>query len=970
MRIERGTTLIAIALGSFSARCVWIVSFVMMAGSLDAQQLEHRKNGGVLRQWKWHGGDAWAPNGIDSIYRIENRFNGLAITSHPGRVGDPVHVRQFHSTQHELQRFTFEVAGDGYYYIRNQLKEPGYLEQPDPTRLRTTVITLAEVKAFGRKDQAQQEVMVSDKATASHNHGFNGDAYPAASALDGDLSNFSHTGGGADDWWEMDLGETFALTRLEIYNRDYYTGPLKGCTVRVFDEQRKSLWSSLLSEAEKKYIFDLGNIRGRYVRVGLEQVSGPGAEENILTSPGNEGDGKKWRVELVHPHGFYKIVNKNTGKALRALPGVFPHARLAAGQPVRQANYQDDDPFMHWNIEPVRDHKVDCLGVSQIGWSPQAFKFAVLTRSTPLVDAPDFNVTAGSRTVLSGKAIYWGSKWTQHFYVINLSALNRVGDYLLVCDGDAADLHVSDSAYSHIRHRGGSDTTVFSDIVDGKGFVGHWGRIDNWWSPEVMDEPYWLELDLDVNDKNTGERTKVHDPRQRIAKEYFAGWDHTDLYGSSQKCSAMVLRELAFAWQDNPLPSHNRALVNEMIYGAEYFVRIQNQDGSWPYKTNVITKLTGGVAAVSSALAVAYQPVKTVDPALANRMLAAAERGWEWVESNPDKWYPFNVNYRHGHYEERLTASLALYLVTNKDVYRNAAHEMILAAKKDGSNGFLIKPEDASRCNAMGSHVGDDCLRVMLQYHDQAPADLKQVIRNMADDLYMRFMDDHSRSSPFGGLEGSTGGYGSGVAAVRRAAYLYTMYQKFGDAYGAGYLVAERVMDWSFGCNPFATSTVFGCGDVFAIDGWARGYEKGSLLPGLAVRFDGKGMVTPIELTATLQGYGNAESEAGAGVAFIHVMALRHALRENPPTTVSFYSKTQYQGFPSRLPAGTYNEGQLKAFGILGNHIASVRIPDNFKVTLYAERGGQSVSFTNDQEDLKASDWNAKTYTIRIDASR
>ena len=98
-------------------------------------------------------------------------------------------------------------------------------------------------------------------------------------------------------------------------------------------------------------------------------------------------------------------------------------------------------------------------------------------------------------------------------------------------------------------------------------------------------------------------------------------------------------------------------------------------------------------------------------------------------------------------------------------------------------------------------------------------------------------------------------------------------------------------------------------------------------------------------------------------------MDLRHALRENPPTAVSFYSKKQYHGFPSELPAGVYNEGQMKAYGILEKDISSLKIPDHFKVTLYAESGGDSIVFTGNQEDLQASGWDDKTYTIRIDAS-
>ncbi len=178
--------------------------------------------------------------------------------------------------------------------------------------------------------------------------------------------------------------------------------------MRVFDAERKSVWSSVLSTVKPKYAFDLKNIKGRYVRVGLEQNVDPGAKENILSSPGREGDGKKWRIELVHLHGFYKIVNKASEKALRARLGVFPHARLAEWAPVRQAEWRDDDFYMQWNIEPVRDKNIDCLSVSQIGWTPKAPKYAVLTRNAPLAEEPQFKVTKAAETVLTGKSLYWG----------------------------------------------------------------------------------------------------------------------------------------------------------------------------------------------------------------------------------------------------------------------------------------------------------------------------------------------------------------------------------------------------------------------------------------------------------------------------------------------------------------------------------------------------------------------------------
>ena len=55
--------------------------------------------------------------------------------------------------------------------------------------------------------------------------------------------------------------------------------------------------------------------------------------------------------------------------------------------------------------------------------------------------------------------------------------------------------------------------------LHGTGFVGHWGRIDNWWSPDVLDEPFWRELDWDLNDRATAERAPIAEPRERMAND-------------------------------------------------------------------------------------------------------------------------------------------------------------------------------------------------------------------------------------------------------------------------------------------------------------------------------------------------------------------------------------------------------------------------------------------------------------------
>jgi len=943
-------------------RTLLVLMVLMLNGVLiaPAQAAEQ-----PLRQWKWHGGKTWAPNGMDEVYRIENRFNGLAITTPKTKGGDPVYVKQFHAGPQGLQRFSFEAAGDGWYRIRNRMPKAFYLEHPDHQRRPTTVIHMAEVEAYASGEGGKGEAKVSEGAKALMNSQLYN--YEASLALNGKMDDFCHTAGGPEDWWEMDLGKTCELKRLVIHNRPWFVAPLRGCTIRVFDAQRKSVWSKVLETAKKKYIFELPPVKGQYVRVGLEESTDPMAKENILSSPGQGDDKKLWRMELVHPHGFYKIINKHSGLALRAEPGKFPYARLAAGQPVRQAEYDPKDVFMQWNIEPVRDENLDCLGVSQIGWTPKARKMALLVRTEKLAAEPEFKVTLKGKEVLKGQALYWGLEWRQHHYVIDVTVLSRPGVYQLECDGDGAEVVVNDSAYVEMRHRGGSDTTVLADIVDGKGFVGHWGHIDTWWSPEVMAEPYWSELDWDPADKKTCERKKLMEPRKKIEKKYFGGWDHTDLYGSSQKCSATVLRELALAWHDNPVKSDNRALAKEMIYGAKYFLSIQNPDGSWPYKTNVWTKITGIVASITSAMALASGPVKSIDAGLSKKMLASARQGWKWVEANPDKWLPFPISYRHGRGEERLLAAMALHLAGGDEDCRKVAYEMLRAARIS-DKGAIVKKEGSFPCQALDGRETRITLLTCLLDYDKAPADIQGILRGMMDDYYKVVLKDHARNGPVGGLEGSNGGYGSNVGWVRQASFLYKIYQKFGDKYGAGCAVADRVMDWSFGCNPFASSMAFGCGDVFTVYGWVRGYEKGSLLPGLAVNFDSKGMVTPIQLTATMQGYGNAESETGAGVQLIHAMVLRHVLRDNLPKSVTVCSEKSFGGVTVDLPVGRYNAKQLKAFGVRLKDLSSLKVPAGLSITLYEQElpEGSGKTLEGDQSNLADVEWDDRTQAVVV----
>lgn len=947
-----------------------IVMFsMMMAGGLAAAAAARGAQGvPALRMWRWHGGTNWAPNGIDTVYRIDNGYNGYSITVREGSTGESPYVRQFSFAQPGTQRFVFEDAGDGYYAIRNTTPTPSYLQLPDPSYRRQTPITPAEVQAFGRRGGAKTIEMISKQATASQSSDFPG--YPASNALDGNPDTFSHTQSAADSWWEMDLGEECTITKVVVVNRRLYGSRLRGCTVRVYDADHVSVWSAPITKVADgsihTFVVGKDGVKGRYIRVAIEPTGKP--YPYLMRSPGKGGDDKKWKIELVDRDGFYKIVSKKNGLCLEAEKNPGPNPRLALNQPIRLSVYRDGVKTMRWNIEPVRDTPPDCLATSQVGWAPLAPKYAVLIRRRRLAKAPPFTVRReDGEVVYRGQSVYWGTMYVRHFYVLDISALRQPGTYVLACDGDGATLYISDDAYVRIRHRGGTDWTRFRDMLDGKGFIGYWGHLDTWWDLGVFqgEKAYWHEADFSKPNGHQGTRRLD----RKIEAKYIGGWDHTDLQWSYLQPMCFLMRSLNFSWRLNGMPAaDHRAILHEIMYGATYFTRIQNDDGSWPCSTTICNKLTGTVAAIASVLAACHEAVKTEDPVLAETMLTAAKRGFDWVEANPDKWVPVNISYRHGRAEERMMMALELYEATGGDAYKKVAYGMIRQSTIT-PNGVWARKEGEFAGQSPDDRGSYQAVLTMMHHYDQAPDDIKTIIRREAHALGESITRGNRRTGPFGMLEGHSSGYGQGATFAEWAVFLFHLYRSYGDECGQGYLLAERIADWLLGCNPFATSQVFGCGDVFTVFGWTRAYEIGSLLPGLAALCDKNGLVQPFQLTATKQGYGNGESSAQAGATFIHLMTIRHLLRHSPPRMASFFTQAEQRGARVDLPVGSYKSEHLRALGIDDRSVASLTVPAGFKVTLYDKDAfsGASREITADVMNLADDAWDHRALSIRVD---
>lgn len=121
--------------------------------------------------------------------------------------------------------------------------------------------------------------------------------------------------------------------------------------------------------------------------------------------------------------------------------------------------------------------------------------------------------------------------------------------------------------------------------------------------------------------------------------------------------------------------------------------------GKSPYLT---TQATGDLVAVASIAARVYRPF---DPEFANRCLAAAERGWAWMEATPDSHFRENPDgIQTGAYEdddasdERLWAAAELFRTTGNATYHEFFLNHYRLAQPMFNSGF---PHEWKKVHAM-----------------------------------------------------------------------------------------------------------------------------------------------------------------------------------------------------------------------------------------------------------------------------
>ncbi len=330
-------------------------------------------------------------------------------------------------------------------------------------------------------------------------------------------------------------------------------------------------------------------------------------------------------------------------------------------------------------------------------------------------------------------------------------------------------------------------------------------------------------------------RTKRKDDKD-VRLDVSGGWHDAGDYGRYVGPGANAVADLLLAFQcfprafENPLniPESGNGLpdlLNECRYEIEFLMKMQDRDSGglfhkvatlqFPgyimpeedreplYINHISSTATGDFAACLAAASVVYRPY---DTAFSDRMLAAAEQAYAWLEANPDApdfRNPPDVGSgeygdRKSDQDERYWAAVELYRATGGGKYREAAET-------------LARRPDLDRLSLGWADVGGlgTLSYLMLPAERQNPevkAILEKIFFEEADRLASVCETDGF------GISLKPDGYiwGSNMIVMNNAMHLILADQlrpnlRYSEA-------AAQHMHYLFGCNALGQSFVTGFG--------------------------------------------------------------------------------------------------------------------------------------------------------------
>jgi hypothetical protein len=173
---------------------------------------------------------------------------------------------------------------------------PAFLLAEAPSGTKATSLTVATPTGSASGTVPPTNVALGKPATQSSDYS---SKYPAGNAVDGSISNFADTQDSVQPWWQVDLGQSYPIDRIALFNRsDCCADRLADYYVFVSDEPFAStslsdtlaqpgVWSQHeTDQAGRPTVIDVSR-SGRYVRVQLAGSNQLALDEvQVFVQPG------------------------------------------------------------------------------------------------------------------------------------------------------------------------------------------------------------------------------------------------------------------------------------------------------------------------------------------------------------------------------------------------------------------------------------------------------------------------------------------------------------------------------------------------------------------------------------------------------------------------------------------------------------------------------------------------------------
>ncbi|MBN2445051.1 MAG: glycoside hydrolase family 9 protein, partial [Spirochaetales bacterium] len=365
---------------------------------------------------------------------------------------------------------------------------------------------------------------------------------------------------------------------------------------------------------------------------------------------------------------------------------------------------------------PDNEKSFAAIKVNQVGYTTKAEKYALVSGfegTVSLSEATCFEVKKAD----TGKTVYSGTlkKVTdldekvsgEMVYTACFTQLKKPGNYYISVNAD----NVPDSYTFTI----GND--IFDNLIVDASRYFYFQRANMALEPEYAGE--FARNDFTPGDFSAPLKSDPNGERRDVS----GGWYDAGDFGKYTNAGAMAISDLLWAYELYPreftdgqftIPESGNGIpdiLDEARYEAEFFLKLQDTDGGFFHRVYPGTKETepdtryiddvlgsqthikptshsGAATGVLAHAALVYAPVDAVFSA---RMLAAAIKGWEYLEAHPVLVPSLQGAYNDDNDEdERFYAAAALFKATGEAKY----NDYVKAHYKEYTNMF-INPQNA-----------------------------------------------------------------------------------------------------------------------------------------------------------------------------------------------------------------------------------------------------------------------------------